>query len=142
MPCKSSILWSYLAHFLPQAKTKNKEKLPRKKFLILWETEFSCANIDKFLVSLYFLKRKYIICPKTKIRTPHPPPPPLPPKKLKKKLPKRCSLYFQKWIFLALTFKKFLYSLKRNLFLYFRKRNPVLFSPTLRNKRNPPGENF
>ena len=38
--------------------------------------------------------------------------------------------------------KKSLYSLKRKLFLYFRKRNPEIFSPGSKNKRTPPRENL
>ena len=126
------------------SQNQKQRKITQKEFLILSKTEFSGANIEKFIIFSYFLKRKlFLYVRKRKPALPiHPPPPPSPPKNLKKKLPKRCSLYFQKWIFLALIFTKFLYSLKKNLFLYFRKRNPVLFSPTLRNKRNPPGENF
>ena len=37
--------------------------------------------------------------------------------------------------------KKFLYFLKRKL-LYFRKWNPALFSPSSKNNKNPPRENF
>ena len=36
--------------------------------------------------------------------------------------------------------KKFLYFLKRKLLLYFQK-NPGLFSPSSKNKNNPPREN-
>ena len=48
---------------------------------------------------------------------------------------KKKFLYFLKR-------KLFLYFLKRKLFLYFRKWNPALFTPSSKNKRNPPQENF
>ena len=38
--------------------------------------------------------------------------------------------------------KEFLIFLKRKLFLYFRKWNPAFFSSSLKNKKNPPRENF
>ena len=38
--------------------------------------------------------------------------------------------------------KKFLYFLKRKLFLYFWKCNPALFSKTSKNKKNLPRENL
>ena len=47
-------------------------------------------------------------------------------------------LYFRKWNFLALIFKKSLYSLQRKLFLFFWKWNSALFTPSFKNKRNPP----
>ena len=47
---------------------------------------------------------------------------------------------FRIWNFVALILKKFLYFLKRKLFLYFRKWNPALFTTSLKNKRNPPRE--
>ena len=62
------------------------------------------------------------------------------PKKNKKINHEKNSLYFRKWNFLALIFKKFLYFFKRKLFLYFRKWNPALFTPSSKNKRNPPRE--
>ena len=69
----------------------------------------------------------------------------LPKKKQTKNPPEKNSLYFQKWIFLALILKKFLYSLKRKLFLYFLiflKTVPCTFQPKFANKKNPPHENF
>ena len=83
------------------------------------------------------------------------------PKKLKRKPPIRNSLYFQEWNCLAQRFKKYLFSqkkpsetdlsssnikrnspyfLKRKHFLFLRKGNPALFSPSLRNKKTPSRE--
>ena len=67
--------------------------------------------------------------------------------KTKKNQPEKKFLYFQKWNFLALILKKFLYSLKRKLFqyflkrklfLYFRKWNPAIFNPSSENKKIHP----
>ena len=58
--------------------------------------------------------------------------------KLKKKKQihlKRISLCSRKWSFLTLTLKSLLYFLKRKLFLYFRKWNPAVFSPSSKNKK-------
>ena len=53
-----------------------------------------------------------------------------PPSLQNKKIhPEKNSLCFQKWNFLALILKKFLYFLKGKLFLYFWKWNHALFSP-------------
>ena len=47
-------------------------------------------------------------------------------------------IYFWKWSFLAqLLQKKPIFSQKKP-FLIFAKRNPALFSPSLKNKRTPP----
>ena len=58
----------------------------------------------------------------------HPPPPPpqRPPHPQKKICPEKNCLYFGKWNFLALILKRF---------LYFRKLNPALFSPSSKNKK-------
>ena len=55
--------------------------------------------------------------------------------KIKKNPPTKNSLHFRKWSFLALILKKFSQFLKRNLFLYFLKWNPELFSPNLKKKK-------
>ena len=64
--------------------------------------------------------------------------------------PKNSS-YFGKWNFLTLILKNLLYFVKRKLFLhflnrkffsYFLKWKPALFTPSSKNKRNPPRENF
>ena len=47
-------------------------------------------------------------------------------KKIKKSTQKKCS-YFEKWNFLALMLKEFLYFLEGKLSLYFRKRNLLVF---------------
>ena len=54
--------------------------------------------------------------------------------------PPRKKLYCRKWNFLALTLKNFLYVVKKAF--HFRKWNPALYTPGLKNKRNPPWENF
>ena len=56
----------------------------------------------------------------------------------KKTHSEKFFLYFRKWNFLALIFKKSLYSLQRKLFLFFWKWNSALFTPSFKNKRNPP----
>ena len=38
--------------------------------------------------------------------------------------------------------KNFLYFLERKFFLYLRKWNPALFTPSSKNKRNSPREHF
>ena len=59
--------------------------------------------------------------------------------KLKKIKPEKSSLYFRKWLTsLTLRLKNFLYFLRRNLFLYFWKWNPALFSPSSKNKKIHP----
>ena len=64
--------------------------------------------------------------------------------------PKNSS-YFGKWNFITLILKNLLYFVKRKLFLhflnrkffsYFLKWKPALFTPSSKNKRNPPRENF
>ena len=50
------------------------------------------------------------------------------------------KLYCRKWNFLALTLKNFLYVVKKAF--HFRKWNPALYTPSPKNKRNPPWENF
>ena len=51
--------------------------------------------------------------------------------KIKKSTPKKNSLDFRKWNFLALRLKKnFLYFLKTIFFLYSRKRNFLIFWET------------
>ena len=61
--------------------------------------------------------------------------------KAEKILPKKKSIYFMKWNFVTVILKRFLYSLKRKLclyflnrtfYLYFRKWNPALFSQRLK----------
>ena len=52
------------------------------------------------------------------------------------------SLYFRKWNFLALILKKFLYFLKRKLFLYLQKWNPALFSPSSKNNKSHLKKNY
>ena len=52
------------------------------------------------------------------------------------------SLYFRKWNFLALILKKFLYFLKRKLFLYLQKWNPALFSPSSKNNKSHLQKNY
>ena len=64
------------------------------------------------------------------------------PKKTPKNHLKKYSLYFWTWNFPALTLKKFLYSLKRKLFLYFQKWTPRLFIPSSKNERNLARDNF
>ena len=56
----------------------------------------------------------------------------------KKTHSEKFFLYFRKWNFLALIFKKSLYSPQRKLFLFFWKWNSALFTPSFKNKRNPP----
>ena len=46
------------------------------------------------------------------------------------------SFSFIQWIFLALKLESFLYFLRRNLFLRFRKWNSALFSPSYNNNNN------
>ena len=58
--------------------------------------------------------------------------------KIKKIHPEKNSLYLRKWNFLALILKKFLYFLKRKLFIYFWKWNPAFFSPSSKNKKIHP----
>ena len=65
-----------------------------------------------------------------------------PAQKIKKIRPEKNSLYFKQWKFLNLRLKNFFFFLKRKLFLYFRKWNPAFFSSSLKNKKNPPQENF
>ena len=61
---------------------------------------------------------------------------PFKPKLKKKQIHlRRISLYSRKWSFLTLTLKSLLYFLKRKLFLYFRKWNPAVFSPSSKNKK-------
>ena len=110
----SSILRSYLAHFLAQAQ-KIKKSTP-KKFLIFREVELSSPNIIKFLVFSYILGNE-IFQPK-----------------LEKKMQlEKVSCTSGKWSFLTLILKKLLKGcLKRKLLLCFRKRkprkNPCIFS--------------
>ena len=59
-------------------------------------------------------------------------------KNKKKSIPKKNSLYFRKRNFLGLILTKFLYFLKRRLFLYVQKWNPALFSPGLKIKKSTP----
>ena len=52
------------------------------------------------------------------------------------------SLYLRKWNVLTLRLKRLLYLLKRKLSLYFQKWNPGLYSPSSKNKKDSPSENF
>ena len=51
--------------------------------------------------------------------------------------PQKTSLYFRKCNFLGLRLKSFLYFLKRK-----RKWNSALYSPSSKNKKNPPWDKF
>ena len=64
------------------------------------------------------------------------------PRKTKNIYTAKNPLYFQKWNLLALILKKFLYFLKRKLFLFSWKQNIVLVTPSSKNKRNPFEESF
>ena len=61
-----------------------------------------------------------------------------------KKNPSRKKFFvFQAMEISESKIKEFLFFfLKRKLFLYFRKWNPAFFSSRLKNKKNPPRENF
>ena len=73
----SSIICSYLAHFLSPSSI-NRKNLPGKKIPLFWEMKLSCSSIKNFL---YFLKRKIFLY-------------------FKKWRPQKNSLYFRKWGFL------------------------------------------
>ena len=91
--------------------------------------ELSCSNIKKILTFFsketffYILeKSNFLIFPKNgnlHLQTQTP--------KNYKKTPEKNSLYFWKWNFLAQILKKFLYFLKRKLFLYSPKRKLFLY---------------
>ena len=53
----SSIICSYLAHFLSPSSI-NRKNLPGKKIPLFWEMKLSCSSIKNFL---YFLKRKIFL---------------------------------------------------------------------------------
>ena len=89
------------------------------------------------LFYVFFLLSSRVVYIRAIWRTLH-----LKPQKTKKKIPEKNFLYFQKWNFLAQILKNFLYIVKRKLFLYFWKRNPVTFSPSPKNKRTPLQENL
>ena len=61
--------------------------------------------------------------------------------KNKKNPPHKKFLTFQKMELSSSNIKKFLYFLKRKFFSYFQNWNPALFSPSSKNKKNPPQEN-
>ena len=65
-----------------------------------------------------------------------------PSSKNKKKSPRKHFFIFQEMKLFSSIFKILLYFLKRKLFLYFRKWNPALFSPSSKNKKNSPRENY
>ena len=112
----------------------------------------SCCNIKKILI--FSQRKSFLIFSKKEHCTSQPPPPPKKKQNKTKKTtnqPEKNSLYFQKWNFLALILKKFLYSSKRKLPLYFSKesisyisKNEALhFSAQARKiKNNPRGEKF
>ena len=86
-PCRSSTLCSYLVQFLSSC-LKNRKKSPLKKFLYFRKMELSGSNMKKFLIFQETKTLKSFLYFKLE--------------RIKNFTPKKNSLYFRKWNFLAL----------------------------------------
>ena len=121
---------------------KTKKLHPDKKPLLFCKMEISSSNIKKFLIFsyisgnenhkkiLYILgnrkrsSKKLLIFQEMELLSRR--------SKNKRNLSRKKFLIFQEIEPSGSNIKKFLYCLKRNVFLYFRKWNPAIFKPRLK----------